>query len=658
MIRMLLLFSALCMAEESAEYEIVVTGERDLEAVSTATVSVIRKEEFAGRNTTLSEVIDQESGIRVRKMGGLGEYSTVSIRGSASEQVKVYLDGVEINSGSGGGVDLGKIPLSDVERVEIYKGTIPAEFQGNGIGGVVNIVTARTGQGLVSGQATLGSFGTEKAGVMASGSLGKWGLMAGGDYQNSANDYEWLDNRGTTLGRNPSADDTIRKMENNDFTSYAGSVKADYQDEGPYALGFDLSGRTSDKGWFYTLAAPPFRTRVESGEYAFSGNAKYRAALLTLEGRAGYRASSRRFSDPDGTIFYVSQDVTDLTRKGEGAASIRYHPVKACVTALIVQGSLETFYERNNLQTASSERPDVRRYSALFTLSEDADLFRGRTSITAAATLDYRDTRSSFSEKRVLWRRLPDGTVENTYPNLNAGVKFAFNDDHSVKINSGYYTRVPDFYELFGNNAFSIGNDSLLPEKGVNNDLTFQDRFRLPGGLVLRSSLSVFANLLRDQIVFVYYGSHFVKPKNVSDVRIGGVEHDAELARGRISIRNQFAYMKSEIMNSGKESPYLPAVKNTLSVLTGMPWNGEVRYDLNFRSEYFKSEYNNVVLPETWSHDIALRWGGPGNLFGITGEIKNVTDSKNRDMEAFPLPGRAYYLTIMSQLKFKARETK
>ena len=91
---------------------VVVTGKQLESAFQTGDVdkdqtpvffSVIGRESFEGKMEDLSEVIEKEMGVQVRQTGGLGSFSTVALRGSTSDQVLVYMDGVLLNDASGGG---------------------------------------------------------------------------------------------------------------------------------------------------------------------------------------------------------------------------------------------------------------------------------------------------------------------------------------------------------------------------------------------------------------------------------------------------------------------------------------------------------------------------------------------------------------------------
>src|SRR5206468_11779133 len=54
---------------------------------------------------TLAEVLSQTSGVRVVQYGGLGAFSTVSLRGAPSGQVAVFLDGSTLSSAAHGPVN-------------------------------------------------------------------------------------------------------------------------------------------------------------------------------------------------------------------------------------------------------------------------------------------------------------------------------------------------------------------------------------------------------------------------------------------------------------------------------------------------------------------------------------------------------------------------
>jgi len=107
--------------------------------------------------------------------GGLGSQATASIYGSEARHVAVFIDGVPLNMLANPMTDLSKIPISRVDRIEVYKGTASSVW-GSALGGVINIVTKepQTDRS-VAGQASIsyGDYQTSAAQARLEGGLGR-----------------------------------------------------------------------------------------------------------------------------------------------------------------------------------------------------------------------------------------------------------------------------------------------------------------------------------------------------------------------------------------------------------------------------------------------------------------------------------------------------
>lgn len=93
------------------------------------------------RYTSLPDVLNREAGVRIRQYGGLGSYSTLSLRGTNPNQSKIYWNGVPINNSMGGEINLADLPFDNLEKIEIYKSGTPAGFSGSAIGGSINLIS-------------------------------------------------------------------------------------------------------------------------------------------------------------------------------------------------------------------------------------------------------------------------------------------------------------------------------------------------------------------------------------------------------------------------------------------------------------------------------------------------------------------------------------
>ena len=163
--------------------------------LSPGTVTVIRPQEMKGEQKNLPELLKQVPGLHVIELKGRGAYTTASVRGSTSSQVSVYVDGVLMNLGSESAVDLSTIPVENVEKIEVYRGYIPARFGGASMGGVINIVTVKPKEagGLLN--AGIGSYGRFRGGFTYNTPLGGGALLASANYERSDGDFDyWNDN--------------------------------------------------------------------------------------------------------------------------------------------------------------------------------------------------------------------------------------------------------------------------------------------------------------------------------------------------------------------------------------------------------------------------------------------------------------------------------
>lgn len=96
--------------------------------LSPGTVTVIRPDDYKGEQKDLPDLLKMVPGVHVRELNGKGQYTTVSVRGSTAAQVGVFVDGVLFNLGGDAAADISTIPVHNVERIEVYRGYIPARL--------------------------------------------------------------------------------------------------------------------------------------------------------------------------------------------------------------------------------------------------------------------------------------------------------------------------------------------------------------------------------------------------------------------------------------------------------------------------------------------------------------------------------------------------
>jgi len=145
----LLLATALpqaALATEPRQPTVQVTATRTPVSADAALahVSVITREEIAASATLdLPALLRREAGIDVARGGGIGQQTSVFVRGTNSNHVLVLIDGVRVSSANTGGYAWEHLPLGEIERIEIVRGPRAALYGSDAIGGVIQVFTRR-----------------------------------------------------------------------------------------------------------------------------------------------------------------------------------------------------------------------------------------------------------------------------------------------------------------------------------------------------------------------------------------------------------------------------------------------------------------------------------------------------------------------------------
>ncbi|RPJ06661.1 MAG: TonB-dependent receptor, partial [Deltaproteobacteria bacterium] len=168
--------------EEATLEEVVVTATRDVEEIRKipANVTVITKDAIERSNAqTVTELMKDEVGVVVRDFYGTGKTASVDIRGFGETRplnTLVLVDGRRVNEIDLSGVDWTQIPLDQVERIEIVRGSGSVLYGDNAAGGVINIITKKPQKTFSAGaEAAGGSYGFQKGSGFVSG---KWGPLS------------------------------------------------------------------------------------------------------------------------------------------------------------------------------------------------------------------------------------------------------------------------------------------------------------------------------------------------------------------------------------------------------------------------------------------------------------------------------------------------
>lgn len=172
-------FGGMAHAQEASTLrETVVTANRTPQALSelVVDVSVVDSETIERSGATgVADLLSRLPGIEISRSGGVGNTTSLFIRGAETRFTAVYLDGVRIDSQSTGGAGWEGIPLSQIDRIEVLRGPAAAVYGSDAVGGVIQLFTRRGEEG-VSPYAGIG-FGSKGLRRIEGGVSGKSGLF-------------------------------------------------------------------------------------------------------------------------------------------------------------------------------------------------------------------------------------------------------------------------------------------------------------------------------------------------------------------------------------------------------------------------------------------------------------------------------------------------
>jgi vitamin B12 transporter len=135
--------------------------------------------------SNLADALTGTTGLNVSRSGGFGQQTSLFSGGSNSNHTLVLFDGIRLNDAAspGSAFDTGQDTLGGLSRVEVVQGPMSALYGSDALGGVINILPRRGGEGPINGRLDLfgGSFGSLGGSAGIDGTLGRLRYTINGD---------------------------------------------------------------------------------------------------------------------------------------------------------------------------------------------------------------------------------------------------------------------------------------------------------------------------------------------------------------------------------------------------------------------------------------------------------------------------------------------
>jgi iron complex outermembrane receptor protein len=626
-----------------------------------ASATVITSERTPRSAETMPDLLDDAPGVTVSRLGGVGAPALVSLRGSTWEQVSVYLDGIDLTLAAGGGVDISTLPVGDVARVEIYRGATPIAYGGSAIGGVISVETQRPRSDRATVEAGGGSFGTWLGGGSASLVGASYGVYVGLHALRTAGDFAFVDDRGTAFDP---TDDVMIARRNNRVREVDGVVRAYATLPGDRELSLVALGFDRDQGLAgyprYATTRSALRTRRGIASVSYRSRDELGAGSQLRAQIYGY-GLEQRFRDPLSEIAAAPTDARDRTLAFGATARGRWSPSAWLQPAVLVDLRRESFVPVDGV-TGARGMASTRMVGAAGA-EATLRLAPARLAIVPSLRLEVSRDRSAgrdgFGE---LVDR--DPPIDRALPVARLAITQSPRDGVTLRGNLGRYARLPTFLELYGNTGAILGNRALAPERGTTADLGAALVWAA-GEARLTADAAGFAVATDDLIQFQQSAYGVARARNIGRARVLGVEASAELRYRHAHLYAQTTLTDARDRSASaaagdKQLPYRPQVHATVRPeLRRVPVLAAelgAYFEVDVTSGNYIDPANLVRLPSRTRLAAGASLGIDRGRVRVIASVNNLGNASESDVLAYPLPGRAFYLTLALATESPAKE--
>ncbi|MFT6905414.1 MAG: iron complex outermembrane receptor protein [Oleiphilaceae bacterium] len=630
-IYILLVLAVTAFAEEPLRHQEVIITANPVAAdeidtdFQTGHVTVIHRDEFEGELSSVADVLKKQTGVQIRRIGGVGSYSTVNIRGASGAQVNVYLDGILLNGAYGGAVDLSQFLLGSVESIEIYRGNVPVQLGSSSIGGAINIKSLTSAKNDSKQISTgYGSFDTKRlSGTIIEREV-SYDALFSGEYLSSDNDYELINENGTYQN---STDDTKEKRNNADFEHFSGMFSGEYRVSDSLSLQALVQGYSKEQGLSELQNNPLTRSQIDTEfltgqlkvNFWSSSQASYVFKFFSSQKSERYRDLQSRI----GVRANNEKGITTNVGVGFQASKDFYsHLLSLNIESKSESYSLDDFSE--------NQVSEYNRVNSLLGLQDDWVDQSGRFMLTLGAKGQYIDDDNG---------KLGNENT-NFYSSFFSGYRYQVNNNLLLQANLAREVRVPSLEEKFGDRGYTKGTEELKPETAINSDIGFNYN-----NSFYRAGLTYFYRRIDDAIITIFDSQGTGKPKNISKSNIHGLELETSFSISDnwiVVLSSTFQRSKDLSSSSSSASKLLPGLYEREAFFSTsyrhMSFEYTVEYEYQSGGFYDSSNTESAQLPTTTQINFVVSW--KQNDHHIEFMIDNANDQIIQDFHRYPSPGR------------------
>lgn len=642
----------------------------------------------------LSELVGRSSGVKIKEEGGVGSDFDLSINGMSGNSIRYFIDGVPL-SFIGNGMSLANLPVNIIDRIDVYKGVVPAELGADALGGAINIITKKEVRNYLDVSYGMGSFNTHKADLNAQYSHKETGFFLrptfGINY--SKNNYLM---KGVEVWT-PSSSEFERidtKRFHDDYFSLlaqlsAGFINTSWADFFSVSASYSLVNKELQTGAVQSVVYGDAERKSD----AYNISLQYRKKKLFTENLSTSLSLSHTqdYSIVTDTAYrkyrwdgsFIESSRNEITGRGR---TIRHIERPLTIGRayfdyfLNDQHSLNINYLLNHIQNTRFDDVDAEFERTTDVFGKHITGLSYKQSFWADRLNNSLFVKNYTSHLKIEQRDLASITGSGSVPkssttsNWGYGVssRYRFADAFAVKAAYEHSYRLPRANEYLGNGSTIYPNLRIKPENSDNINLGFFGTINLAHRHRLTYESGLFQRTVKDYIRLIISESEGMSQyHNVNNVTVKGIEGEVSYDYNRVfqAVAN-FTYLdernKTKYQANGK-----PDISYN-NRMPNRPWMyGNV--ELNFRKQNpFGKRDTQLKLSYyfQYSHWYYLTWKGYGSLstkstipsqyinsalltysfknerYNISVECKNLFDRTNYDNYMLQKPGRTFFCKL------------
>lgn len=673
-------------AEEKSLKEIIVTGKSEARKIrdQAMPVTVISMKQLQGTVSSVESILAKTVGVAIRASGGVGSSSRLSVRGLEGKRIGVFIDEAPLNDQSDF-IDLNDIPIDMIDRIEIYKGVVPAKFGGSSMGGAVNIVIKEYPKKYADFSYMHESFNVNKAQGVLKRNLKNAGIVVG-----LGGAYTFADNNYTM--QSPYVKELKIRREHDKFKKLmiGGSVKAKkwWFDEVEFEPVFintykDIQGIETDirqahtRSRLYLLA-----NKLEKENFLLQG----------LDFEMSNAASYTQYSlvDTAKTWYDWQGNAYPTTSPLGGELPTRYASnSNNSKISLLNKLNLEYLINKHHTINFNSVFALANGYPSDPTkersIGKKVDFNSRMKSWVVGLSYDYHTAEDRFLNSlttRFYWYSMHT-SYQNIYVNTPAenislnkksigfsnAMRYRITPTFMAKLSGGYDVRIPSENELLGDGYTITPSERLLPERNTSLNISLLYDLTSTHPSNLQIELGGYCMYLQDMIRFTK-GILGAQYQNFGEMRTLGVEFEIKAdifpflyGYTNITYQDLRDVRKLEEASNlpnptkGKRIPNIPYFMANAglefhkeNLFGGRGQNTRLFTDMSFVEEYFYdfevSAYEKRRIPRSITIDLGVEHSFFNQRLFISGKIQNLTNAVKLSEFNRPLPGRSLGMKI------------